>query len=156
MIHDEQVLVSQTSTMALGKQTNVAEVAEQSEVKHLLALDTVPWYQKKNLRSLYFCLVPAVLGVEMTSGYDGSILNGLQAVKAWNDYFDKPEGAILGIITAAFSIGAVIALPIVPYTTDKLGRRWSIIIGSCIIVVGAILQTAAINSNSLLYGYELS
>jgi hypothetical protein len=29
--------------------------------------------------------VPAALGVEMTSGYDGSVLNGLQAVKPWLD-----------------------------------------------------------------------
>lgn len=101
--------------MALSKQTDVAKVAEESEVRNLLRLDTTPWYRKKNLRRLYLCLVPAVLGVEMTSGYDGSILNGLQAVDAWNNYFNNPTGAILGVITAAFSIGAVIALPVVPF-----------------------------------------
>ena len=69
--------------MALNTQTDVAKVAQESEVKHLMSLDTTPWYQKPNLRRLYFCLIPAVLGVEMTSGYDGSILNGLQAVKPW-------------------------------------------------------------------------
>jgi hypothetical protein len=71
--------------MALGKQTDVATVAKQSVVNQLISLDETPWYRKPNLRSLYFCLVPAVLGVEMTSGYDGSILNGLQAVKPWLD-----------------------------------------------------------------------
>lgn len=65
------------------KQTNVARAAEESEVTRLLKLDTTPWYRKPNLRRLYFCLVPAVLGVEMTSGYDGSVLNGLQAVGPW-------------------------------------------------------------------------
>jgi len=70
-------------TMVGGKQTNVALVAEQSEIKRLLALDTTPWYKKPNLRRLYISLVPAVLGVEMTSGFDGSILNGLQAVGPW-------------------------------------------------------------------------
>lgn len=60
--------------MAFAKQTDVARVAEESEVKRLMALDTIPWYKKKNLRSLYACLVPAVLGVEMTSGYDVSSL----------------------------------------------------------------------------------
>ena len=71
--------------MALAKQTDVDKVAEHSEVKNLLALDTTPWYKRPNLRRLYLCLVPAVLGVEMTSGYDGSILNGLQAVQPWLD-----------------------------------------------------------------------
>lgn len=65
------------------KRGNVATAAEESEVTRLLNLDTTPWYKKPNLRRLYFFLVPAVLGVEMTSGYDGSVLNGLQAVGPW-------------------------------------------------------------------------
>ncbi|KAK3112401.1 hypothetical protein LTR53_011372 [Teratosphaeriaceae sp. CCFEE 6253] len=81
----------------------------------------------------------------MTSGYDGSILNGLQAVQPWITYFNNPEGAILGVITAAFSIGAVMALPIVPYINDRVGRKHSITIGSVIIIIGAVLQTASVN-----------
>lgn len=124
---------------------DVTRVAAESEVKRLLDLDKTPWYQKKNLTRLYLFLIPAVLGVEMTSGYDGSILNGLQAVEPWLKQFNNPEGAILGLITAAFSIGACIALPIVPYTNDKLGRKHSITVGSVIIMLGVILQTASIN-----------
>lgn len=48
-----------------------------------MKLNTTPWYKKPNLRRLYLTLVPAALGCEMTSGYDGSILNGLQAVSPW-------------------------------------------------------------------------
>jgi hypothetical protein len=48
--------------------TDAREVASASEIQRLLAEDTTPWYKKKNLRSLYFFLVPAALGVEMTSG----------------------------------------------------------------------------------------
>lgn len=74
------------------KETGTVRVAQESEVSRLLRLDTTPWYKKPNLRSLYFCLVPAVLGVEMTSGYDGSILNGLQAVQPWlNCMFKLPN-----------------------------------------------------------------
>ena len=71
--------------MAPTTRTDVAVVASQSEVRRLLDLDTVPWYKRRNLRRLYFALIPAVLGVEMTSGYDGSIMSGLQAVKPWLD-----------------------------------------------------------------------
>jgi hypothetical protein len=135
--------------MLIGKQTDVDRVAEQSELKRLLKLDTTPWYRKPNLRGLYLCLVPAVLGVETTSGYDGSILNGLQAVGPWlacmesrsapaSDLswfanskeivdFNNPQGAILGIINAAFSIGAVIALPVVPYVCHLALCRESIV-----------------------------
>lgn len=64
---------------------NAHQLAQISDVTNLLSQDTVPWYKKKNLRKLYLTLVPAALGVEMTSGYDGSVLNGLQAVVPWND-----------------------------------------------------------------------
>jgi len=71
------------TTMAFARQTDVDAVASQSEVKRLLDLDTTPWYKRPNLRMLYLTLIPAALGCEMTSGYDGSILNGLQAVGPW-------------------------------------------------------------------------
>lgn len=69
----------------MPKQADMTATVEQSEVQRLMALDTTPWYKKPNLRFLYFCLVPAAMGVEMTTGYDGSVLNGLQAVQTWQD-----------------------------------------------------------------------
>ena len=66
------------------------KIAASSELKQLLDRDNVPWYRKRNLRLLYFTLVPAALGVEMTSGYDASVLNGLQAVQPWQDCKSVP------------------------------------------------------------------
>ena len=60
--------------------------------------------------------------------------------------FNNPQGAVLGVINAAFSIGAVLALPVVPYINDRVGRKHSITIGSVIILVGVVLQTASVNS----------
>jgi MFS family permease len=116
----------------------------------------------------------------MTSGYDGSILNGLQAVQPWLTTFHNPTGSILGtldpqqlmvdderiiltcnsgIMSAAFGLGAVIAMPFVSlhcpnrrkvltryqvsYTNDKLGRKHSITFGSLIMMVGVIMQTVS-------------
>jgi hypothetical protein len=67
----------------MDRRNAAQQLANQSEVIRLLEADTVPWYKKPNLRFLYLCLVPAALGVEMTTGYDGSVLNGLQAVETW-------------------------------------------------------------------------
>jgi MFS family permease len=122
------------------------DVAKISEISRLIEQDKTPWYRKKNLRTLYLTLVPAALGVEMTSGYDGSVLNGLQAVDPWNTYFNNPNGAILGIITAAFNIGAVCSLPFVPYCNDRWGRKFCVVFGSILITIGVILQTASVNS----------
>lgn len=59
--------------------------------------------------------------------------------------FDKPGGALLGIISAAYNLGAICALPFVTYVSDHFGRRLSIFIGSWIMVVGAIIQALSIN-----------
>jgi hypothetical protein len=56
------------SRAVASKDVDAREVADASEIQRLLAEDQTPWYQKPNLRRLYFFLVPAALGVEMTSG----------------------------------------------------------------------------------------
>lgn len=121
------------------------DIAQHSEVHRLAHLDRVPWYKRPNLRRLYLNLIPAVLGCNMTSGYDGSVINGLQAVSAWNTYFHNPTGSILGIMSAMFMFGEIASLPITPFINDRFGRKKSIVIGSCIILVGVILQSASVD-----------
>jgi MFS family permease len=48
-------------------------------------------------------------------------------------------------MSAAYSLGAIVALPFVPTVTDRFGRRNAIIFGSIIMVIGAALQTASQN-----------
>ncbi|RPA91800.1 hypothetical protein L873DRAFT_1838616 [Choiromyces venosus 120613-1] len=79
----------------------------------------VAWYQKPNLQYLYSCLVPAAMDVEWTSGFGGSIMNGLQAVETWDTYFNKPHGAIPGIMNSMYSLGALSMMPIVPWVNDN-------------------------------------
>lgn len=40
----------------------------------------------------------------MTNGYDGSMMNGLQAVDNWQDYFGHPEGGLLGVSLGASAV----------------------------------------------------
>ena len=46
--------------------------------------DKVPWYKKPNLRTLYFILFPACMGIEMTSGFDSQLINALQFIPPFN------------------------------------------------------------------------
>ena len=50
-----------------------------------------------------------------------------------------------GIIGAAYSLGAIISLPLVGVINDWLGRRWSIFLGSGVMVIGALVQGFSIN-----------
>jgi hypothetical protein len=46
--------------------------------------DKVRWWKKSNLRLLYLLLYPTCMGIEITSGFDSQMINGLQLVTAWN------------------------------------------------------------------------
>lgn len=109
-------------------------------VTRLAKLDTTPWYRKPNLRLLYILFFPTLIGVEMTSGFDSSMMNGLQAVDSWDKFFNSPRSALLGLISAMYSLGAILALPFVPFVTDNLGRRMAIVFGSILMILGALLQ----------------
>ncbi|KAI9574379.1 general substrate transporter [Boletus coccyginus] len=114
-------------------------------VSQLARQDKVPWYKKPNLRLLYLLMFPTCLGVEMTTGFDSSMLNGLQAVPSWVGYFHHPRSALLGLISAMYPLGAIFALPFVPSIVDKFGRRCSMLVGSIITMIGGVLQGAALN-----------
>ena len=114
-------------------------------VSRIVAADPIPWYQKPNLRMLYIIFIPTVLGVEMTSGFDSSMMNGLQAVASWDEFFNKPRGSQLGLMGAIYSLGAICAVPFVAFVTDTWGRRFAIFFGSVIMIIGAALQTASQN-----------
>ncbi|KIM24859.1 hypothetical protein M408DRAFT_26654 [Serendipita vermifera MAFF 305830] len=121
-----------------------AEAADPMVTQYVLE-DTVPWYKKPNLRYLYIILLPTCIGVEITSGFDSSMMNGLQGVAYWDEFFGKPRGQDLGLMTAAYSLGCIISLPFIPFIVERIGRRRAIVFGSCIMLIGVALQTAAVN-----------
>ena len=120
----------------------------------LLLKDVLPkldkwWFQYSHLRKLNFLLLSALL-TEATTGYDGSMLNGLQALPSWAVYFGKPSGVRLGAMVNGTTFGTLVSLFISSWLCDKLGRRWPIFGGSCAILVGTILQAASQNFASFI------
>ncbi|KAK2807003.1 hypothetical protein FQN50_005577 [Emmonsiellopsis sp. PD_5] len=66
--------------------------------------------------------------------------------------FDDPSGPLLGIITAAFSIGVVWCwrCPWYRGINDRFGRRMCIVFGNVVIVIGVVLQTTSANVGMFL------
>ena len=144
----------------------VAAGAADPIVTNLVAEDTVPWYKKPNLRRMYFSLFFCCMGVEMTSGFDSQLINVLQFSPTFNkcktaglcvpcspltasdfgegflDAKGQPgiQPSILGFISACYQLGSILGVPVAPWVNQRFGRRWSIMIGSLIMVVGALLQ----------------
>ncbi|KAL2830919.1 putative MFS sugar transporter [Aspergillus cavernicola] len=138
--------------VVVGKQRE--EDVTEPILQTLIANDRTPWYKKPNLRYLYLILFPACMGIEITSGFDSQIINTVQIVYTWNKYFGDPTGEITddglpeyqipselkGFLASAYSLGAIISLPFVPWVNQKFGRRWTIMFGSCVSLFGALLQ----------------
>ncbi|RAH75295.1 hexose transporter protein [Aspergillus aculeatinus CBS 121060] len=109
----------------------------------------VTWYKDPGMRKTYICLMFVVL-TSATNGYDGSMMNGLQTLYYWKDYFHNPGGSKLGILSAIMSLGSLAALPAVPYTADYLGRRMGVLIGCLIMILGVVLQAVSANYGMFL------
>lgn len=124
----------------------VSANASDPVIAEIISRDKTPWYLKPNLRQMYLLLIPCCLAIEATGGFDASMMNGLQSLQFWQEAFDFPKGATLGILTASYNIGAITALPLVSILSDHVGRRWSIVFGSSVMIVGAILQCFSVNS----------
>ncbi|KAF3763113.1 putative sugar transporter [Cryphonectria parasitica EP155] len=77
-----------------------------------------------------------------TGGYDGSMLNGLNILPSYADYFNL-NAATTGLNTASVFIGGVLGPLVSGVVSDRLGRRPTIFWGSLITILGVILQTAA-------------
>jgi MFS family permease len=60
------------------------------------------------------------------------------------------QGPLLGIIGAAYNLGAILAVPVVPWVAQKFGRRWPIFLGSLFQCGGAIIQCFSVNGGYLL------
>lgn len=103
-----------------------------------------PWWRVKHLLYLNLCLIVPILG-NSTNGYDGSLLNGLQSLPQWREYFDNPKGPRLGALSNAYVFGTVVAFVASSWFNDKFGRLWSIRLGAAVICVGAVIQAAAVN-----------
>ncbi|KAG8741103.1 hypothetical protein FRC10_003316 [Ceratobasidium sp. 414] len=88
-------------------------------------------------------VVPLV--TSYANGFDGSMMNGLQSVAEWKEYFGYPNSKQLGLFNAIQSIGSLCAIPPAPFISDKFGRRAGIFTGATITVAGTILQTLTRN-----------
>lgn len=53
-------------------------------VTQLVAQDKVQWYKKRNLRYMYLWLFIVCMGIEITSGFDSTLINTLQFSASWN------------------------------------------------------------------------
>lgn len=87
------------------------------------------------------------------NGYDGSLINNLLQ-NPWfkEEYHVQNDGIWAGIVSSMYQIGGVVALPFVGPAIDGYGRRWGMLIGALIIVVGTIIQSTSHSTGQFMGG----
>ncbi|KAK3620639.1 hypothetical protein LTR56_023298 [Elasticomyces elasticus] len=129
----------------------------------------VTWYRHSSLIRLHL-IIGILLLSSATNGYDGSmsasncLLDNENEVadieqhsessvgakivadaffRSWQNHFNTPSAAKLGLLNAIFSVGQVCGLPFVPLLADGIGRKWTILLGSTLIFIGVVIQTVS-------------
>lgn len=101
-----------------------------------------PWWKDWTLLKLNTLLLCALL-TQIASGYDGSMLNGMQALPQWKKFFGEPTGTRLGAMSFGPTGGTLISVLFSSQLIEKFGRRYPICGGSLLIILGSVLQAAA-------------
>ncbi|CAK7212197.1 hypothetical protein SCUCBS95973_001362 [Sporothrix curviconia] len=127
--------------------TALTRLAELDEFDGLTLADVTPplkkwWFQYSNLRKLNLLLLCAFLA-QFTCGFDGSMINGMQSLPSWVEFFNNPEGAALGQLVNAINFGVIASLFVSSQLCERLGRRRPISIGTFLVVFGSALQGGA-------------
>ncbi|KAK4192773.1 general substrate transporter [Podospora australis] len=116
--------------------------------------EKVNWRRDPGLRKLYFFAIILCVA-SATTGYDGMFFNSVQNFDTWQEYFDHPDGSLLGLVGALYQIGSLASIPIVPLLADNFGRKLPIAIGCLIMVAGAIIQGCSKNLDTFMGGRVL-
>ncbi|KAJ9141865.1 High-affinity glucose transporter [Pleurostoma richardsiae] len=100
---------------------------------------------------IYFTSIFVSLGVFLF-GYDQGVMSGIITGPYFISYFGNPSKAQVGTMVAILEIGALISSLMVGRIGDIIGRRRTILYGSCIFFVGGALQTFATSMAMMMVG----
>ena len=106
--------------------------------------EPVVWYKHASLRKLY-ALIAVIWLSSATGGFDGTMMNGLQSLTYWENYFHNPSASTLGLMNAIVPAGNFAINIFVPYMADHWGRKRTLIIGLLVLFVGIGIQTGSVN-----------
>ncbi|KAI7906372.1 general substrate transporter [Cokeromyces recurvatus] len=78
-------------------------------------------------------------------GYDQGVMSGIVPNKHFLKLMGDPSSAVVGAMVAIYEIGCMFGALATGKVSDKIGRRNTIRVGSLILIIGAIIQTATQN-----------
>lgn len=91
----------------------------------------------------------ALFGVT-TQGYYSTLMGNLQTIPTWNSYFNNPSGERLSTLSNGLVFGPIAATPFLVIVGDHIGRKYMLLIGIILSIVGSGLQAGAVNYGMFL------
>lgn len=89
-------------------------------------------------------------------GYDLGVIAEVISSKSFTDFFNNPSSTQTGMVVSFFTGGAFCGAGMAGPSGDHLGRRWTIVIGSVVYLLGGALQTGANGMAMLMAGRWLA
>jgi MFS family permease len=109
----------------------------EAQFLHLLSCDVLQVAPSQRLA------YPLILSTASSNGYDGSLMNGLQALDTWQEFMQHPTGSWLGLINAVYWLGTGVSSFLAAAVSNKYGRKKGVYLGYIFLVLGTSLQTGA-------------
>lgn len=90
-----------------------------------------------------------VLTCFKTLGYDASMMNGLNILPSYTDYFHL-NTTTTALNTASVWVGGCVII-VYSRVPDWIGRKWALFYGAIISIIGVVIQTAAQNVGMFVF-----
>ncbi|KAF7562265.1 hypothetical protein G7046_g1861 [Stylonectria norvegica] len=85
-------------------------------------------------------------------GYDQALYGGVASGSAFLKQFKNPSPTMTGQTAALYDIGCLLGALAAAVVASSLGHKKTLLLGSTILVIGAIIQTASVNLGMLIAG----
>ncbi|KAK8043087.1 hypothetical protein PG994_013570 [Apiospora phragmitis] len=103
------------------------------------------WFSNAGILKLNGILLLSLISSYAT-GFDGSMMNGLQSLDSWKASFHNPQAEELALLNAIQSVGQLVALPFCAYVCDRFGRKPALLASAAVMLLGVALQSGAQNT----------
>ncbi|KAH6977362.1 putative sugar transporter [Ilyonectria sp. MPI-CAGE-AT-0026] len=107
------------------------------------------WLKNPGIVKLNLILILPLISSYAT-GYDSSMMNGLQSLTTWKNFFNDPSASDLGLLNAIQNVGQLVALPFCALACDRFGRRPALVFSAFILLIGVVIQAAAQNTGMFI------
>lgn len=79
-------------------------------------------------------------------GYDQGVMSGIISAEPFDNVFRAAKGdsTMQALITAVYELGCLFGAMFALFTGDWMGRRWMIIWGAVVMIVGVVIQVTSI------------